>query len=55
MLKKLALGGIAAALALSVAPAAQAETIYCAEGFEAVCYVYYLAENALCHLKYNPC
>lgn len=55
MLKKLALGGVAAALALSVAPAAHAETIACAEGFEVICTVYYASESLLCHPKYNPC
>lgn len=46
MRTRVLLGGIAAALALSVAPAAQASpAIACAHGFEAVCYVICLVEK----------
>jgi hypothetical protein len=46
MRTRILLGGIAAALALSVMPAAQAApAIQCAEGFEAVCFVICLVER----------
>ncbi len=44
----------AAAVALSLAPAASA-THSCAEGFETVCTVTHLVQNATCHPKFNPC
>ena len=49
---RLLLGGLAAALALSVTPAHATPRVLCAEGFEVVCYVI----GATCIVtKEDPC
>ena len=57
MRKRLLLGGIASAMALTLAPqpASANHLVACNEGFEVICTVIDLTERVVCNPKYLTC